>query len=295
MLKLKYILLLFVLSLPTVNAQKTSLRDKIKYITDSTPGNVGVCFISDHGDTVNVNATEEFPLMSVMKFHQALAVCDFLNTNNISLDSLFEITSHELNQQTYSPMLEKYPYGGTLSIRQLLDYSLIISDNNASNILYNRVVNVHEVNRFAHELINEIDTAASFHILYSEETMGRDVGKARENWTTPLAAARLMSVLYSKRNDNQYLWNAMSQCNTGQNRIPHYISEEDVTIVHKTGTGGTLPDGTVFAVNDLACVILPDGRHYFLSVFVSDARCEFAKCEEVIADISKLVYDYMTE
>lgn len=290
-----------ILSLSVANAQSRTIKDLETRLTDITrtfPGKVGISFISDHGDSIGINSTDTFPLMSVMKFHQALAVCDFLNSLRITLDTSITVNTSELNPGTYSPMVKEYPQGGTFTIRQLMDYSLIQSDNNASNILYNRLVNVREVNRFAHGMIQEQDTSAAFHILYSEEAMGMDVNKARANWTTPLAASHLMSVFHDNRNANPYngyLWDTMSKCKTGENRIPRHLTGQGLTIVHKTGTGGTLPDGTVFSVNDVACITLPDGRHYVLSVFVSDAHCQFGQCEEFIANVSKTIYVYLTE
>lgn len=300
MMRQKVLLCVLFLSLSSVNAQNQTIKDletKLQDITRTFPGKVGISLITDRGDTIGINDTDTFPLMSVMKFHQALAVCDFLNSLRISLDTSLTVVSSELNPKTYSPMLKEYPDGGTFTIRQLMDYSLIQSDNNASNILYNRMVNVHEVNRFAHEMIQEQDTSAAFHILYSEETMGMEINKARANWSTPLAASRLMSVFHDNRNVNpyfSYLWNTMSKCRTGENRIPRHLIDPGLTIVHKTGTGGTLADGTVFSVNDVACTVA-DGKHYMLSVFVSDAHCQFAQCEEFIANVSKIIYDYVTE
>lgn len=292
------IILLNTLALNAETYTREELEADLRYVANLLPARVGISFISDRGDTISINSDKTFPLMSVMKFHQALAVCDSLNrSKTTSFDTKITVDSSELNPKTYSPMLTKYPKGGTLTIRQLLDYSLILSDNNASNILYNHLLSVRRVNLFAHELIGLQDTCAGFYIPYSEEDMGMDVRKARENYTTPFAANRLMSEFYALRKANssyKHLWKTMSQCKTGQNRIPRHLTDRRITIVHKTGTGGMLPDGTTFAVNDVACVIMPNGRYYFLSVFVCDAKVEMSLCEDFIANISQIVYDFMT-
>jgi len=74
----------------------------------------------------------------------------------------------------------------------------------------------------------------------------------------------------------------MKGCKTGTNRLPRYL--EDVIIVHKTGTGPTLPDGKIMAVNDAACIILPNNHHYNIAVFIENAACDLEKCEDLIAN-----------
>lgn len=81
----------------------------------------------------------------------------------------------------------------------------------------------------------------------------------------------------------------MKECKTGTNRIPRYL--KDVTVVHKTGTGPTLPNGKIMAVNDAACIVLPNNHHYNIAVFIENADCNLEKCEDLIANISRLCFE----
>lgn len=72
-----------------------ALRDSIQLIVDSYPGEIGMALITDAGDTLAVNDTAKYPLMSVFKLHQAIALCHMLDVSGISLDSL---CSHKTRQ-----------------------------------------------------------------------------------------------------------------------------------------------------------------------------------------------------
>ena len=82
----------------------------------------------------------------------------------------------------------------------------------------------------------------------------------------------------------------MSQCRTGLSRIPGHIADRAAMIVHKTGTGDITEGGRIMAVNDIGIVVLPDGSHFSLAVFIHDAGCPMSVCESVIASIAQSVF-----
>lgn len=52
-----------------------ALRDSIESIVSDVDGEVGVAVIVNRRDTVTVNDNDVYPLMSVFKLHQAVALC----------------------------------------------------------------------------------------------------------------------------------------------------------------------------------------------------------------------------
>lgn len=50
-----------------------------------------------------------FPLLSVFKFHVALAVLDKMDKQSISLDSIVSIKASQMLPNTYSPLRKKFP------------------------------------------------------------------------------------------------------------------------------------------------------------------------------------------
>lgn len=83
-------------------------------------------------------------------------------------------------------------------------------------------------------------------------------------------------------------------CQTGLNRIPAPLSGADAMVAHKTGTGFSDEAGNPMGVNDVAFVILPDGKSYALAVFVKSTQKDMDATENMIADISKIVYEYVS-
>ncbi len=47
------------------------------------------------------------------------------------------------------------------------------------------------------------------------------------------------------------------------------------------------------AINDIGFVVLPDGSHYSIAVFCSESKMSKENSEELIAEISKLSYEYI--
>ena len=79
---------------------KDVLADSIRRIVSACPGEIGVAVIINNTDTVRVNDKSVYPLMSVFKVHQALALCADFDNKDISLDTLIEINRNELDPQT---------------------------------------------------------------------------------------------------------------------------------------------------------------------------------------------------
>lgn len=271
-----------------VTKKEIMLDNGIKKIVVGIPAEVGVMFWTYDGKGAFFGDEEHFPLLSVVKFHQALAVCNELKQRGKTLSDNVKVTKQDLRKDTWSPMIEKYPSGGVLTIEELLRYSLVMSDNNACDILFNNVVGVGQTNDFIKSICD-----FECQIAVNEKSMGEDMMRCYDNWTTPRAIVSLWNWFYNVREEHIYndVWQMMAECETGHNRIPRYLSD-DVVVVHKTGTGPAV-DGRIIAVNDVACVILPDGRYFFLAVFIKDAYCPMEKCEDTIAQIAKLCMKFM--
>lgn len=269
-------------------SSEQALQRKIKSMTEDFPAEVGVAYICGK-DTVAINGDGHFPMFSVVKFHQALAVAERVRTNQVLLpfdhgDYSVRVRASELKPDTWSPMREKFPDGGTFTLKQLLEYALVESDNNASDILFEYFASPGQVENCIFDCgIRDCGVA------WTEDEQHEDPQRCYDNWTTPLAAARLLGQFQAGSGSDErleFIWDTMAKCNTGAGRIPKYISDKASAIVHKTGTGFILDDGTVTGINDIACVILPDGRHFELAVFVKDAKCDPVECEELIAKIA---------
>lgn len=261
-------------------------RATVKDIASSFPGMVGICMVSDSGDTISFNENLHFPLISVMKFHQALVVYKKYRENNALFGKTIHIRARDIMENTWSPMRDRNPRGGKYTIAELLKLSLAESDNNACNILFKKFAGMNEVNDFIHSIgIGDCCISAD------EKDMAKDFNACYSNWSSPKAATDLLEWFYENKKSFNYIWDTMAECKTGEKRIPRYL--KGATIVHKTGTGPKLPDGKIMAINDIACIVLPNNHHYSIAIFIENAECKLEKCEELIANISRLCYEYI--
>ena len=271
-------------------AAKETLYEEIVRIIEGKRARVGVAVIIDGRDTVTVNNEERYPMMSVFKFHQALAVADFLDRKGLPLSTKILVKKEQLKPDTYSPLRDRYPDGNVyFSVSELLTYTLQLSDNNACDILFDYIGGTEIVDAYIRSL--GID---GFSISATEDDMHRNLDLCYANWSTPLSAARLLEVFLVRcLVDNpyqQFIKETMVTCHTGGNRLKKPLKGTDAVIGHKTGTGDHNLKGELIGINDIGFVSLPDGRRYVIAVFVKDSEESAEDTEQIIADISAAVY-----
>lgn len=272
------------------------IRDSVSAIAAAYPGEIGVALIVNDSDTVTVNDLNIYPMMSVFKLHQALALCSEFDARGTSLDTLLTIRRADLDPDTWSPMLKDHGEPVIrLTVRDLLRYSLTQSDNNASNLMFSRLVGVAATDSF----IATVIPRASFNIAWSEAEMSADHDRAYANSTSPLGAAMLMNRLFADSivspASQTFIKTALGECRTGNDRIAAPLTgQPGVTVAHKTGSGYTTPDGILVAHNDVGRVTLPDGTRYTLAVFVMDFHGNETQAAAAIARISSAVYTLLT-
>ena len=230
------------------------LTDSISQIVSACPGEIGVAVIINNTDTVKVNNKSVYPMMSVFKVHQALALCNDFDNREVSLGTLVNINRDKLDPKTWSPMMKDYSGPViSLTVRDLLRYTLTQSDNNASNLMFKDMVNVAQTDSFIATLIPR----SSFQIAYTEEEMSADHNKAYANYTSPLGAAMLMNRLFTESiisdEKQNFIKNALKECKTGTDRIvAPLLDKEGVIIAHKTGSGYVNENGVLAAHTDVA-------------------------------------------
>ncbi|MCF2592511.1 class A beta-lactamase, subclass A2 [Bacteroides caecigallinarum] len=292
-MKLKSVaILLLVFASVVSNANSlNSLRDEILQSIIKYDAKIGVAVMINDTDTMTVNNHEKYPMMSVFKFHQALAVCDYMQKNGIALDSVLNISKDELRENTYSPLRDRYPEGNFgISISELMKYTLQMSDNNACDILFNRILSVKDTDKYIRSL--GID---DFSIEMDENDMHENLDNCYSNWTTPMAAVHLINLfLEGAAVSGEYydfIYRTMTECTTGTARLPYPLNNTGAIIGHKTGTGDKNSDGRYIGINDIGFIDLPNGSRYLIAVFVKDSAEDYETTERVITEISSVVYN----
>lgn len=282
--------------LPAFANESKSIEDALQEYISSKDARIGVAVIINGKDTVSVNGNRDFPMMSVVKFPLALTVVHWVDTNGMSLNDNVTFSENALNEDTYSPMLKKYGKSrNAMTIRELLEWSLAESDNNAADILLHRVGGTSGVTSIRRQMgiSDEIVIGAS------EEDMHRDPYLSYLNRTTPLAMAQLFDKFNNEMRNASQSYSEISvmleQCCTGLDRLALPLLPTNAMIGHKTGTGFPTSEGRISAVNDCGYVNLPNGTRYSIAVFVADSGYDMAATSAIIAEISKIVWKSLTK
>ncbi len=298
MTKLFYLTTLLVLIIyAKADAQTTdSLLQKIHDIVSTKNAVVGVEIIGNDGkDTISLNCERHYPLQSVFKFHIALVVLSEIDKGKLALDQPIKIQKEELLPGLYSPLREKYSNGGTLPLSKILSYTVSLSDNVGCDVLLRLVGGPNVVEDYFKKNIGH-----AISIKLNEEQQQGNWDLQFQNWTTPQAANEtLASFYYNKpqllsKKSHDFLWQLMRETETGPRRIKGLLPKNTV-VAHKTGTSGVNKKGMMAAVNDIGVVFLPNGKPFFISVFVTNTTENEATNEKIIAAIAKAAWDHFTK
>lgn len=241
------------------------------------------------GDSlVTLNDGECYPLMSVFKYHVAVAVLKKMEQARIALDDTSHIHASQMHEQTYSPLRELYPQTDfVITYADLLRYSVSESDNNACDILIDRAGGIAAVDRFIRSL-----GITGFCLTETEDSMHADVENCYRNWMHPSAMVHLLEKVYLTdvlgSEYDAFLKSIMLATTTGADKLRAGIPRV-LALGHKTGSSDRLADGTKIGDNDAGVIYLPDGRLCFIAVFVKDSKETDAENARLIARIAQAV------
>ncbi|RAJ35651.1 beta-lactamase class A [Pedobacter cryoconitis] len=275
-------------------AQKNDLRKKLQAIVSSHAATIGFSLTDlQNGDTITVNGTKHLPMQSVYKFHLALAVLNQVDQGKLKLDQKILVKKSDLLPDTWSPLREKYPNGEVkIPLSEILSYTVSQSDNNGCDILFRLMGGPAKVNRYIHSLgIKQVAIVAT------EEQMHKDENVQFTNWTTPVAATELLKLFYSRKvlskTSHDFLWKVMTETVTGANKIKGLLPAGTL-VAHKTGSSGANAAGLTTGTNDIGIVTLPNGKHFAVAVFVSMTKEDEKTNDLIIAELTKVSWDYLT-
>ena len=289
----KYLLLTIILVSGFCFSQ--NLKKKILQITKDKNATVAVSVLDFGNDkTVHINGNKKLPMLSVFKFHIGLAVLNEVDQGKLNLDQKILIKKSDLLENTWSPIRERFPEGDIeMPLGLLIKYTVAESDNNGCDILLRLIGGTETVQKF----INS-KGVRNFTIKVNEEQMHQGFEFMYLNTTTANSANQLLKDFRDKKivskTSTDFLMTTMLETSTGKNKIVAQLPES-VPVAHKTGSSGKNEKGLTIAENDIGIVPLPGGKSYALSIFVSDSMESAETNTKMIADISKIVFDYFSK
>ena len=155
------------------------MKNRIDSLLNGKKATVGIAVWTDKGDMLRYNDHVHFPLLSVFKFHVALAVLDKMDKHQ-SGQHCFHKGIPNAAQYLQPPAEEVSTRIFTITLRELMQYSISQSDNNACDILIEYAGGIKHINDYIHRL--SID---SFNLSETEDGMHSSF-EAVYNWSTLL-------------------------------------------------------------------------------------------------------------
>jgi beta-lactamase class A len=269
---------------------------------------------------VSLNGAEGFPMASTFKVPVAIELLTRVDAGELQLDQMIPLKPSDLHpgSGTLADLFNKP--GVALSVRNLLELMLLISDNSATDVVLRLAgggpavtarmeklgIRGIRVDRPTAQLIAdwigvrqlpppEQWTPEGFEAAFNAVTPEEQKAAARRfdqdprDTATPDAMAALLQRIYRrdllKPASAELLLDIMSRCRTGEARLRGLLPE-GTPVAHKTGTiGGT--------TNDVGIITLPGGAgHVAIAVFVKASAKEVPARERAIAEISRAVHDF---
>ncbi len=308
---------LFIL-LPLLTAQDRLLNE-VARLAKITDGELGLTAIHiESGRRADFHPSDRFPMASTFKVPVAVTLLQRVDRGELRLDQMIALEPHDLHpgSGTLTDLFNKP--GVSLSVRNLLELMLLISDNSAADICLRlaggpeavtskmREIGVTgiRVDRPTVLLISDWIGAALppqkdwtpelFQGLYrAVSPEARKAAEARFNadprdTAQPSAMADLLLMIHNRKlhkpETADLLLDIMRRCQTGEARIKGMLPP-DTVLAHKTGSiGGT--------IDDVGILTLPgNAGHVALALFVKEGTKSEAS-ERAIAQVSRAVYDY---
>lgn len=290
------LLLFFTTILPThalTPEASATAKQQIESLLQDKQTTVGMACSIDGLDFA-LNDTVRYPLMSVFKLHVAVAVLQRMEADGTRLDEILHIDSAQMHRGTYSPLLDRYPSGNfDITYAHLLHYALAQSDNNACDILIARAGDIDAVKAC-------IDKAGitGYDLTETEASMHADMPACYRNWSHPSSVVLLLQKIHDgtllNEEHTRFICSTLVETSTGNNKIRAGLPS-GITLGHKTGSSGKVADGLTIADNDAGFIVLPDGRVCYLAVFVKDSRESDATNADLIAQITRIIYQAITQ
>lgn len=288
------LLLLLLIGCRTPHNETDLLRKQIEQIVSDKNAVVGVSIIGTNGkDTLSLHGDKQFPMQSVFKFHIALAVLSEIDKGTLSLDQLVRIDKGELWKGFWSPLRDENPNGGSFTIKNLIQYTVSHSDNTACDVLIRLIGTPKTVEEYIKK-----SGVEDIQITFNEEKMQAKWENMFQNWTTPNAANKTLKLFFENKNNllskssYDFFWKTNKETTTALGRIRGQLPKE-IIVAHKSGSSGTNKEtGIMDAVNNIGIVFLPNGKYFYISVFVTNSHENSKTNDKIIADIAKATYDY---
>jgi beta-lactamase class A len=297
------------------------LERQIQFVAQATDGILGVSATHiESGRTVSVRGAESFPMASSFKVPVAVQLITLVEQGKLTLDKMITLTAADLHPGSGEISDLMFHPGVSLSVENLMEMMLVISDNTAADLMLREAGGPDAVTARMKELgLPAIRVDRSTAILIADWTGAKNIPPEsqwnRDMWrklfnsvpnnehmqarrnemkdpkdtATPDDMAKLLTHIWNKDlfspANAQVLLGMMQRCQTGKARIKGMLPA-GTPVAHKTGTLGGV-------VDDVGVVTLPgDLGHVAIAVFTKSSNKPEDASEKAVAEVARTIYDY---
>lgn len=253
-----------------------------KDIEQETGGRLGIALVDGKGALIlGFNRDERFAMCSTFKAPLAAAVLMGADAGKFGLEGQIPFTKADL--QEYAPVVKKNLKRGRMSMAELAEAAVELSDNSAANLLLPMLGGPQGLTSFVRAHGDDVTRLDRVEPALNENAQGDD-----RDTTTPAAMAGLMARLLfhdmqAESADRLRGW--LRESATGNNRIKAGLPT-GWTSGSKTGSCGT-------AFNDVALVKSPAGEEYILAIYLDRPTVDAKAAEAAIAKAARAALDFV--
>lgn len=268
------------------------LQSTIERITRSVNAKWGI-FIkcTETGEEITINADETMDTMSVIKIPLMAEVFRQIDAGKFALSD--RVTLKESDKRPGTGVIRSLDAGAILTIKDLITLMIIVSDNSATDMLFEKVGGIEPVNKLMQSYaLSSIKATGPSDNWFKALRAEPDTWKFHTEGKTPygLSSAKDMGRLLEKISKGECVSkqasDQMLQIMRGQvysSRLPKYVT--GFRVPHKTG------DFLPYIGNDVG-ILESANRHIVISVFTARHNGIGPNLEDAIARIAEQVANY---
>jgi beta-lactamase class A len=297
------------------------LERQIEFVAHATDGILGVSATHiESGRSVSVRGAESFPMASAFKLPIAVQAMSLVDSGALALDKMITLTPQDLHPGSGKISELLFHPGVALSVENLMELMLVVSDNNAADLMLREAGGPAAVTDRMQALgLPGIRVDRPTALMISAWQGAKNI-PAETEWTkdmwdklydavpprehmaarrgemldprdtaTPGDMTKLLVHVWKKDlfapRYADVLLGMLERCETGKARIKGMLPE-GTNVAHKTGTLGGV-------ANDVGVITLPgDLGHVAISVFTKSSYKPEEAAEKAVAEVSRTIYDY---
>lgn len=280
------------LAQPNGPAPLARLENNIQRIAKSVNATWGIYIkCLETGEEIALNADQAMDTMSVIKIPLMVEAFRQIEAGKFALTDRIKLT--DAAKRPGTGVIQSLDSGVELTIKDLLTLMIIVSDNTATDLIYEKVGGPEPVNKLMQGWgLNSIHATGTADVWFKALRAAGSPEAFHQAAKTPfgLSSPRDMGKLLEKMEKSE----AVSKTASDQmlqimrrqvysSRLPRYVS--GFRIPHKTG------DFLPFVANDVG-ILESDSRHVVMSVFTAKHFGAGVILEDAIGRIAELTANY---